>query len=156
MNTSRINVRDATSTDWTAIAALLDQLGYPPTPGTDLAERTAASNERGGVVVAEIERCVAGFASYDRWFAYADNLWVCRLSAVCVDSSFRGRGAGRALLDEVEARAHQTGCAVIELSSGKRTERTSAHGLYRTTGYEDRTRHHVTYTKQIGVAERRP
>jgi GNAT superfamily N-acetyltransferase len=151
MIANRTIVRDPISTDWAAIAELLGQLGYPLPPGADLAERTALSSERGGVVVAEVEKRVAGFASYDRWFAFADNLWVCRLNAVCVDSASRGRGVGRALLDEVEVRARRSGCSIVELSSGRRSERTPAHALYRSSGYEDRTSHHVTYAKHIGV-----
>jgi GNAT superfamily N-acetyltransferase len=152
MIADRTSVRDAISTDWSVIAELLGQLGYPPLPGTDLAERTALSSERGGVVVAEIEKRVAGFASYDGWFEFAENLWVCRRNAVCVDSASRGRGVGRALLDEVEVRARLSGCSIVELSSGRRSERTPAHALYRTSGYEDRTSDHVTYAKHIGVA----
>jgi GNAT superfamily N-acetyltransferase len=144
-----ITLRDATQSDGANIARLLTQLGYAMPPDTDLAGRIASTRERGGVVVAEIEGLVAGFASHDRWFAFAENTWVCRLNAICVESTSQGRGVGRALLAEVERRARHDGCTVVEVSSGRRAERTSAHELYRASGYEDRTSHHVMYAKSV-------
>jgi hypothetical protein len=73
--TDEATVREAAPTDWTRMTELLTQLGYATRPDADLAEQIAPLQERGGVVVAEVDGHVSGFASYDRWFAFAENTW---------------------------------------------------------------------------------
>lgn len=50
---------------------------------------------------------------------------------------YRGKGAGRALLDAVEVRARELGCCKITLEV--REDNTGAHALYRRVGFDDYT-----------------
>src|SRR5262249_19264421 len=56
-------------------------------------------------VVAELDGRLAGFAQLDPGSA--------RLRALFVDGEHQGRGLGRALLAEIEARAARRGCARV-------------------------------------------
>ena len=50
-----------------------------------------------------------------------------------VDEAARGHGIGRALLDDVVARARAAGAAQLSLESGPARE--AAHALYRSSGF---------------------
>ncbi|RHA39011.1 GNAT family N-acetyltransferase [Cellulomonas rhizosphaerae] len=56
------------------------------------------------------------------------------VEAVRVDSTLRGRGVGRLLMDEAHRRGRERGCALAQLTSDKR--RGDAHRFYRALGYE--------------------
>lgn len=53
---------------------------------------------------------------------------------VVVEEASRGRGVGRALMDEVIARARAAGCYKVQLMSFH--ERTGAHAFYTALGFE--------------------
>jgi GNAT superfamily N-acetyltransferase len=58
--------------------------------------------------------------------------WV---SDLFVDEAARGHGIGRALLDDVVARARAAGAAQLSLESGPARE--AAHALYRSSGFAE-------------------
>lgn len=55
------------------------------------------------------------------------------IMAIAVEERYRGRGAGRALLEAVENWARACGCSGVRLVSGFNRE--SAHGFYEHCGY---------------------
>lgn len=75
-----------------------------------------------------------------------------RITALIVDEAHRGAGIGGALVAEAERLAQAAGCSVIQVSSGKRPERASAHRFYRQRGYADSAGHHVLYERRLDPA----
>ncbi len=61
----------------------------------------------------------------------------------------RGRGVARALLAAAEDTARGWGCDAIEVSSGRREERTAAHALYRDAGFTDTAERSARYWKPL-------
>jgi GNAT superfamily N-acetyltransferase len=59
---------------------------------------------------------------------------VARIAALVVDAEHRGRGIGRALVDELEAEARQRGCGLLFLTTSER--RDDAHAFYEQLGLE--------------------
>jgi GNAT superfamily N-acetyltransferase len=104
-----------------------------------------------GLIVAHDDQQILGMASYDIWFAFVEEILVCRLTSLCVEGGHRRVGVGGQLITEVERRAGEAGCSQIELSSGRRTERSDAHAFYATLGYEDRSLHHAFYAKVLSA-----
>lgn len=78
----------------------------------------------GGAVIGYVHAC-----GYDA--VYAPHLK--NIMGIAVSSSFRKKGAGRALLKAVEDWAQKDGAAGVRLASG--AERTGAHAFYRRCGY---------------------
>lgn len=93
------------------------------------------ADRRRHVLVAEAAGRVVGTAE----MLVVDNLthggrpWVA-VENVVVDQAARGRGVGRALMDEVLARTRAVGGYRIQLLS--RGQRTDAHAFYRSLGFE--------------------
>ncbi|MFE4307823.1 GNAT family N-acetyltransferase [Streptomyces sp. NPDC056891] len=55
------------------------------------------------------------------------------VEAVRIRADRRGGGLGRELMERASARARERGCALVQLTSGKR--RTDAHRFYASLGY---------------------
>lgn len=75
-------------------------------------------------------RCVAVAG----WRVLANTFAVRKLYVddLVTDESYRGKGAGAALLDELVVRARAAGCSVLDLDSG--VERAAAHRFYMRAG----------------------
>jgi GNAT superfamily N-acetyltransferase len=110
----------------------------------------ATDETRPQVIVAEAD-AVVGFAALSIWRAFAERAWVCRLSAITVDCSARRSGIGRALMENVEARARRAGCELMELSTGRRPERQAAHKFYQSLGIVDRVVDHAGTSISLAV-----
>jgi ribosomal protein S18 acetylase RimI-like enzyme len=54
---------------------------------------------------------------------------------VVVDSDYRRRGIGDALVTEIEAEARARGCCLVFLTTAER--RVDAHAFYRRIGFEE-------------------
>jgi GNAT superfamily N-acetyltransferase len=144
-----VEVRFATPSDVSRLRSLLEELGYLASVDDVAVRLSKLANQRGGVVVAQLGTDIVGFAAYDVWFTFAEGALVCRLSALCVSEKARRSGVGKALVAEVERIAKDHGCDQIELTSGRRAERVSAHGFYPALGFEDRSGHHAFYAKLL-------
>lgn len=88
-----------------------------------------AERPRRDYVVAEVDGAIAGYGGVDHGGEVAD------IMSVAVASSAQGRGLGRTLLDELEARASGHGALGILLEV--RADNDAARALYSRNGYED-------------------
>ncbi|MBA4387456.1 MAG: GNAT family N-acetyltransferase [Verrucomicrobia bacterium] len=131
-----MKIRKANQKDAEAIAALLEQLGYPRTQ-TFLAERInllagdsgeeLVVGEEGGRVVAVLSLHFIPQLAVEGPFA--------RISYLCVQEGLRSKGIGRQLEEYAEKAARARGCDRMELHCYAR--RTDAHRFYFRQGYEE-------------------
>ena len=129
-----VRIRDALADDADAVAALLSQLGYPTEPAA-VAERLRRLRAVGDeVVVAELDGRVAGLAQLHVSPALEHDGEAAKLRALVVDETHRGEGVGRALVEEMEARARARRCVLLFLTTAEHRE--GAHAFYRRMGLE--------------------
>jgi N-acetylglutamate synthase-like GNAT family acetyltransferase len=128
-----VTVRDAREEDSAAIAYLLGQLGYPASADAVPAriERMRAAGDR--VVVAETGGRVVGLAALHVSPSLEHDAPAGKLAAIVVDETQRGRGAGRALVEAMEAEARERGCAVFFVTTAQ--GRADAHAFYERLGF---------------------
>ena len=126
-----INVRRARHDDAETIAALMAQLGYD-VPAPAIAARLRRLGERRDVFVATDGERVVGWAALLVDEPFVDGFGAF-LEGLVVDETARSRGIGVALLEAVEARARERGCAEIRVQSNVLRER--AHSFYERNGY---------------------
>ena len=129
-----MRIRAARRDDFEDVARLLEELGRPAvTPATEADCRAVYEKQvfdpDSHHIVAEDERGVIAFASAHfrpRLNQPTEEVWVPDL---IVTESARRRGIGRALLEEIENRARDRGCHMIQLESAY--FRAEAHHMYR-------------------------
>jgi N-acetylglutamate synthase-like GNAT family acetyltransferase len=128
-------IRDARPEDADAIARLLEQLGYPTNASAVPArlERLRIVGDR--LVVAELDGRVVGLAQLHVSPTMALERPAAKIDGLVVDESCRGRGIGRALVEEMEAEARARGCSLLYLTTA--TRRQDAHEFYRSVGLEE-------------------
>jgi N-acetylglutamate synthase-like GNAT family acetyltransferase len=139
-----MRIRAAGAADAPALAALLAELGYPDDAVRVAARLEAFEREPGSVIlVAEDDGAVVGLASATTMpLLHEDGRW-CRLSALVVGEERRRSGAGRRLVDAVEALARDDGCRYLEVTSGERAGREAAHAFYEALGFEQVSRRYL-------------
>jgi N-acetylglutamate synthase-like GNAT family acetyltransferase len=134
-------IREARESDARAIAGLLDELGYPSTPGFVVRKLELLGGDDDPVFVAEREGEVVGFVSLHIMPVFHEEPLYCRVTAVAVTDGYRRKGVGRRLMEHAEAVARRAGCGRIELTSNDR--RTWAHAFYESLGYENTSKKFV-------------
>jgi GNAT superfamily N-acetyltransferase len=127
-------IRPATSDDSKQLAALVEQLGYPADEGF-IRDRLAQLTSLPGttVFVADDQGAVIGLSCFSIISLLHVEGGLGRISALVVDSQFKGQGVGRRLVTEAEEFAWNNGCARIEITSGD--HRPDAHAFYEAIGY---------------------
>ena len=138
-----VDIRPATPDDAGVVADLLTALGYPAT-AAQARERLSALDASDCVLVTE-----GGLIALHRVPRVAEGSPLGRITALAVAPERRGKGVGRALLSAAEDVARSWGCAVLEVSSGRRPEREAAHAFYRATGFDDAAALSVHYWKRL-------
>jgi GNAT superfamily N-acetyltransferase len=141
-----MDVRPATDVDAAEIAALLTALGYPAQP-LEIRRRLALLEESDAVLLT-----VGGMVALHRIPLLAEGGAVARITALVVAPDRRGAGIGRELLAAAEQVARRWGCDLVEVSSGRRQERESAHRFYRAAGFEDTATRSTRYWKRLALA----
>jgi GNAT superfamily N-acetyltransferase len=145
MSEPPVAIREACPGDAERVAELLRELGYPETAAFAREKlQTLAASDSDTVFVAEADSRVVGVAHLHVAELFQRAARTGRVMALVVDETFRGRGAGRALMEAAERRAAGSGCCQVEASSGFHRE--AAHAFYRRLGYAERRRH---FTKPI-------
>jgi GNAT superfamily N-acetyltransferase len=124
-------VRRARPDDAEPISALMAQLGYE-VPAAAITARLRRLGERRDVFVATDGEGVVGWAALliDEAFVEGFGAFI---EGFVVDEAARSRGIGVTLLEAVEARARERGCAEIRVQSNVLRER--AHSFYERNGY---------------------
>ena len=139
-----MKVRDATSADGRAVAALLSELGYPSDGEQVLSrlERLIASDQAGVFVVEDCGAVVALLAFH--WIELLERAQpTCRITALVTSAAYRRRGAATALLRALRHLAQERGCERLEVTT--KPEREEAFAFYRDHGFEERPRRLVSY-----------
>jgi ribosomal protein S18 acetylase RimI-like enzyme len=138
--TAELAVRPARPEDVDALVALLGDLfsieaDFRPDPGRQrrglallLADRTRAI-----VLVAERERRVVGMVTAQLVISTAEGAPSAWVEDMIVDAAERGRGAGRALLEELDRRAAALGATRLQLLADR--ENAPALGFYARLGW---------------------
>ena len=138
-----MTIRDARPEDAPGLAALLAELGYPDAVERirDRAQAFACADsfllvaERGGRLVGLASATVIPLL-------HEDGSW-CRLSALVVAEGSRRGGVGRSLVSAVEERARAARCRYLEVTSGERASRETAHRFYEALGLEQISRRYL-------------
>lgn len=129
-----IIIRECAESDASAIHKLnRDELGYEH-PLSDTAEklRCLLTDSSHKILVACIGELIVGYVHANDYDSlYAPHLK--NIMGIAVSGEHRGLGIGRALLENIERWAKDTGAAGIRLVSG--AERTGAHAFYEKCGY---------------------
>jgi GNAT superfamily N-acetyltransferase len=134
-----MQVRPAATTDATAVAELLHQLGYPQNDCAATASRlrTWDDDPSSAAYVADADGNVLGLVAVHVCpFFERDGSWG-RLVALVVSEQGRGQGIGGHLVAAAQAFAVSHRCVRMEVTSADR--RHDAHAFYRSRGYVDQT-----------------
>jgi GNAT superfamily N-acetyltransferase len=131
-----LRVREAEPQDLASIVDLVGQLGYPSRERAvaQRLERLSADPRSWVYVALEGER-VVGLAAVHVMSLLERDDPIARVTAMVVAEGGRGRGVGRALLDQLEEVARIQGCDRIDLTSRYRRE--GAAAFYRRMGFKD-------------------
>jgi GNAT superfamily N-acetyltransferase len=131
-----VEIRGARPDDATALARLVDQLGYPTSAEAVAARlRRLEESPADRIFVAELDGEVVGAATVHFSLTLEYDEPAAKLSAIVVDESRRRRGIGEALVAAVEEEATRQGCCLVFLTTAER--RADAHAFYRRLGYEE-------------------
>jgi GNAT superfamily N-acetyltransferase len=128
-------LREARPEDANAVAALLDELGYPSS-ANQAAERIARIGHDPStlLLLAELDGEIAGLAAlHVQNLVERDDLG-CSVAALVVAERFRRLGIGVRLSEAIEAEAQARGCESLVLHTAHR--RSDAHAFYEALGYE--------------------
>src|SRR5262245_35994948 len=130
-----VTLRQASITDSSRIAGLLTQLGYPTTPA-EMEDRLAVllSHSDYATFVAETSGQVVGLVGAYLGLALEFDTRYGRLTGLVVDTDWRGRGLGKALMHHVEHWLRNQGVTYITLTSGN--HRVEAHSFYQAIEYK--------------------
>lgn len=126
-------IRAARPQDATAVAGLLDQLGFPTTVDVVALRLDALDRTGETVLIARRDTEVLGFVSLHVTPVLHRPTPVGRMTALVVNEQARGKGIGRALVAAAEQHLADAGCALIEVTS--RHDHTGAHAFYQRLGY---------------------
>lgn len=138
---TQVRVRRMTEDDAAQVNELVSQLGYPNDIGkTETAIRAVLGSEVGDAFVAEDgDGKVIGWA-HVFMVPFIESGPNAELGGLVVDEKYRGSGAGRALVEHVEAWARERGAGELNLRSN--IVRDGAHKFYQHLGFEvQKTQH---------------
>lgn len=138
---SVVEIRRATDADAPAIATLLAHLGYPADMA-EVPERLRRLRSAGDdAFVADVAGVTAGLATvHSRAVLHAARP-VVQLTALVVPPEMRGRGVGRALVDEAERWGKSRGADRLVVTTA--LQRVEAPLFYERIGFEHTGRRYV-------------
>jgi GNAT superfamily N-acetyltransferase len=133
-----VRIRPATAADVPALVPLYEAWDHAQ-PAEMIAGRVAAfaATPHAELLVAELDRAVAGLAGVCAEPHLARPALNARLMGLVVGGDFRRRGVGEALVRAAEAIARDWGCDRMEVTSSRR--RGAAQAFYPSLGYEEQS-----------------
>lgn len=133
-----MKIRKADAADISALAVLMEELGYP-TSVENMKKRFAYIDAHSDycTLVASYKGKIVGMAGLVKSFYYEKDGCYVRITALIVDSDYHNIGIGTKLVEASEKWARSKGASVLALNSGNRTERLKAHSFYRRTGFAE-------------------
>lgn len=133
-----IEIRSAAVSDAQFLYDLLRELGYDPCAESDFRTQLEDFLSTGSptLVVALIGDEVVGFATASRKKLLRLGASASELDELAVSMRHRGRGVGRALLREVEARERASGSVRLILST-RRIRESYKRGFYAKNGFSE-------------------
>lgn len=139
-------LREAKVNDYLGICKVAtDDLGYKCEPELVKYRLENIDTNREKVYVAETEEKIVGFIHAEIYNTLYYKSMV-NLQGLAVDSEFRHKGYGRALLCEVESWAKRNGIDLTRVNSG--FSRKEAHAFYRNLGYNNE-KEQIRFLKQL-------
>lgn len=149
--TKDFSIREAAASDANAICQLnSDEMGYQyPLEDTIQNIIKLLSSNADKIFVALCDGSVVGYVhANDYDLLYAPHMK--NIMGIAVFSEYKRKGIGRALLQQVENWARETGASGIRLVSG--ATRTDAHTFYRRCGYEG-SKEQINLKKMFSFSE---
>jgi GNAT superfamily N-acetyltransferase len=136
-----VKIRPATDADASVLASLLAHLGYPA-DAAELPERLRRLRSAGDdAFVADVDGATVGLATvHSRSVLHAARP-VVQLTALVVPPELRGRGVGRALVDEAERWGKARGADRLVVTTA--LHRADAPLFYERLGFEHTGRRYV-------------
>lgn len=141
-----LTVRAAEPGDAAAIAALLNQLGYPVDSAAIVPRLERLGIVGDTVAVAELDAKVVGLVHLQVSPAIEHDRPAAKIGALVVDESSRRRGVGKALIAAMEEEARLRGCGLFYLTTSER--RDDAHAFYEQVGLQQTGRRYGTTLSQ--------
>lgn len=139
-------LREAKVNDYLGICKVAtDDLGYKCEPELVKYRLENIDTNREKVYVAETEGKIVGFVHAEMYNTLYYKSMV-NIQGLAVNSEFRHKGYGRALLGEVETWAKNKGVDLIRVNSG--FSRKEAHAFYRNLGYGNE-KEQIRFLKQL-------
>jgi GNAT superfamily N-acetyltransferase len=131
--TPAVNVRRMADGDAAAVAGLLGELGYPILENELVLRLAADGSPSFDVFVLESAGKVVGCMSLTYTPYFADGSVLCRVTALVVASSQRGRGLGALLVAKAVEEGRRHSCSAVELTAAD--WRADAHRFYEGVGF---------------------
>ena len=128
-----ITVRRAVPTDATAIVQLNIAFNDLRATAAHIAEHILARSQFETPYVAELDQQVVGLACLRLLPCLCDPIPYAELTELIVDPRYRRQGAGRALVQAIEAEARSQGATTMVLMTAWKN--TQAHAFYHAIGY---------------------
>ena len=128
------SIREAVASDANAICQLNStEMGYPfPLDATIGNLSKLLNNPSNKILVAVLDDSVVGYVhANDYDLLYAPHMK--NIMGIAVSGEYKRQGIGRALLQQIEHWARETGASGIRLVSG--AARADAHNFYRSRGF---------------------
>jgi GNAT superfamily N-acetyltransferase len=145
-----VKIRAPRPGDAPRLATLSTELGYPTSAG-DIAARLGRLLERGDHCLRVAESStgeVIGWIQAEERHVLEAGTW-CEIVGLVVAGAHRGRGAGRALVAEIEAWARGRGLRTVKVRSN--VTRAESHPFYQRLGYTHAKTQHL-YLKPVRAA----
>jgi predicted N-acetyltransferase YhbS len=133
IDSARVKVRSAKSTDAEALSALIAHLGFVAKPDLVRANLAVLSGLEFRPLVAEADELI-GCISLNVMHVLHRPSPVGRLSMLVVAPSWRGQGVGRCLVEKSLEVLRRAGCGLCEVTSNKAL--VDAHAFYERLGFE--------------------
>ena len=130
-----LQIRSAELGDSAAVAAILNELGYPSDERAAALriEQASGCTGRGALVAVEAD-AILGLIAYEDMYYLPSHATICRITALVVSSTARRRGLANLLVDAVIEQAFFRDCARIEVTTS--TGRDDARAFYEAAGFE--------------------